>query len=473
MASGILIIEDEATLAKNIAIYLARAGYETSVAISGEDGLAQFDSFRPEAVVLDYNLPGMDGVSVLKRIKAVDAQVPVIMMTGHGSALVAVEAMKAGAADYLIKPVVLSELRLRLEKIRRETHRGEELAYHRRRASSDASLDQLIGQSPPMLALKASIRQLLNAESGIADAERPAVLITGETGTGKELVARALHFGSRKPDAPFVEINCSTIPGELLEAELFGYERGAFTDAKQRKLGLIEAATGGTLFLDEIGDVDLRVQVKLLKLLEDKIVRRLGSVREQRAEVRILTATNRDLERLVNEGRFRADLLFRLRIVHLELPPLRLREDDVLLLAGHYLDVHRGRYRKPSLRFSANAEAAMRRYSWPGNVRELRNLIEQAVIMATGDEIDVGDLRLSSTLATATATARRDADDARSAGSVPEHGESSNGLNLADVERGLLVRALAQSGGNVSQAARLLGVSRDTVRYRIDKHRIK
>ena len=386
-------------------------------------------------------------------------------MTGHGSELVAVDAMKAGAHDYLIKPVILSELKLRLEKLVGQEKRDEELTYHRRKIAAEGGLDQLIGRSAPMVALKAAIRQLLDAESGLADTELPAVLITGETGTGKELVARALHFDGVRSEKPFVELNCSTIPGDLLEAELFGYERGAFTDAKQRKLGLIEAAGGGTLFLDEIGDIDPRVQVKLLKLLEDKTVRRLGSVREQRADVRIVTATNRDLEQAVRDGHFRADLLFRLRIVHFDLPPLRARGDDVLVLAEHYLGLQRARYRKPQLRFTAEAEHAMLRYTWPGNVRELRNVIEQAVIMATGGTIDAVDLRLTSTLALTSGS-----DVAANDTADPEEDGDVNELNLADVERDLLVRALAQTRGNVTQAARLLGVTRDTLRYRIEKY---
>jgi len=467
MPAAILIIEDELTLAKNIATYLKRSGYDASVASTGEDGLTELDALRPEAVLLDYNLPGMNGLEVLRRIKEIDPSIPVILMTGHGSELVAVEAMKAGARDYLIKPVVLSELKLRLEQLVGQEKRDEELTYHRRKIAAEGGLDHLIGRSAPMLALKSAVRQLLDAESGLADAELPAVLITGETGTGKELVARALHFDGIRGGAPFVELNCSTIPGELLEAELFGYERGAFTDAKQRKLGLIEAAGGGTLFLDEIGDLDLRVQVKLLKLLEDKTVRRLGSVREQRANVRIVTATNRNLEQGVRDGNFRADLLFRLRIVHFDLPPLRARSDDVLLLAEHYLGLQRARYRKPQLRFTAEAERAMRRYTWPGNVRELRNVIEQAVIMASGATIDTADLRLTSTLALPEVGDASDgAADAENAGCVSD-------LNLAEAERDLLMRALAQTRGNVTQAARLLGVTRDTLRYRIEKYKVE
>jgi DNA-binding NtrC family response regulator len=467
MPAAILIIEDELTLAKNIATYLKRSGYDAAVASTGEDGLAQLETLRPEAVLLDYALPGINGLDVLRRIKSLDPRIPVILMTGHGSELVAVEAMKAGAHDYLIKPVILSELKLRLEKLVGQEKRDEELTYHRKKIAAEGGLDHLIGRSAPMAALKAAIRQLLDAESGLADTELPAVLITGETGTGKELVARALHFDGVRKEEPFVELNCSTIPGELLEAELFGYERGAFTDAKQRKLGLIEAAGGGTLFLDEIGDIDPRVQIKLLKLLEDKTVRRLGSVREQRADVRIVTATNRDLEQAIRDGHFRADLLFRLRIVHFDLPPLRVRGNDVLVLAENYLGLQRARYRKPQLRFTAEAERAMLRYTWPGNVRELRNVIEQAVIMASGGEIDAADLRLTSTLALPSGGDVAGGD----AAGTEENGDDG-GLNLAEVERDLLVRALAQTRGNISQAARLLGVTRDTLRYRIEKYNL-
>ena len=469
MATAILIVEDELTLAKNIATYLQRAGYDAAVASSGEESLRQLESFRPEVVLLDYALPGINGIEVLRRIKAFDAAIPVIMMTGHGSELVAVEAMKAGAADYLVKPLVLSELRLRLERILGEEKRGGELTYHRRRVAAEAGLEQMIGNSPPMAALKAAIRRLLEAESSLVDAELPAVLITGETGTGKELVARALHFGGARRDAPFVELNCATIPGDLLEAELFGYERGAFTDAKQRKLGLVETAAGGTLFLDEIGELDPRVQVKLLKLLEDKTVRRLGSVREQRADVRIVAATNRDLEQAVRGGAFRSDLLFRLRIVHFELPPLRSRGDDIIALAAHYLDSHSRRYRKPRPRLTPAAELALLRYRWPGNVRELRNLLEQAVIMVAGPAIDADDLRLTSTIGAPDSGAT----PVEPAVPAPGNAAAEARLNLIDAERELMVRALAQADGNVSQAARLLGVSRDTVRYRLEKHGLK
>jgi len=488
MATAILIVDDEVTLAKNIATFLTRAGYDACTASSGEEGVELLESFRPEIVLLDYSLPGINGVDVLRRVRGFDPSIPVLLMTGQGSELVAVEAMKAGAADYLIKPVVLSELKLRIERLLGDEKRDEELTYHRRKVAAAAGLDAMLGTAPAMTALKSAIRQLIDAERKLGDEDLPAVLITGETGTGKELVARALHYGGPRRDAPFVELNCATIPGDLLEAELFGYERGAFTDAKQRKLGLVEAAEGGTLFLDEIGELDVKTQVKLLKLLEDRTVRRLGSIREQRANVRILAATNRDLEAAVREGTFRPDLLFRLRIVHFEAPPLRERDGDVLELARHYLALHGRRYRKPQLRFTPEAESAMLRYRWPGNVRELRNLVEQAVIMGTGPAIDAADMRLTSTLGAekGSASTLREkgsgstlspplpADVAEAAATPGERAAAPDaGLNLVEAERELLLRALAQAEGNVSQAARLLGVSRDTVRYRIEKHGLK
>ena len=461
MSAAILIIEDEATLARNLATYLIRHGYDTTLASTAEEGLAQIDTVRPEIVLLDYALPGMTGIAALKRIKALDPRIQVIMMTGHGSEVIAVEAMKSGAQDYLIKPVALSEVRLLVERLLGQEKLEEELNYHRRRIAAEGALDHLIGRSAAIEALKASVIRLLRAERELVEGEPPAVLITGETGTGKELVARALHFDGARRDNPFVEINCSTIPAQLLEAELFGYERGAFTDARQRKLGLIEAAAKGTLFLDEIGDVALPLQVKLLKLLEDKTVRRLGSVREQRADVRIVAATNRDLDEAVRNGEFRTDLLFRLNTVHLRIPPLRERGDDVMLLAEHFLDVHRRRYRKGELRFDAGAREAMAAYPWPGNVRELRSIVEQAVIMSTSDTIGATHLRLP-----------QRAEIATPALPMNDDGKVEGELNLLDAERELLERALAQAGGNVTRAARLLGITRDTLRYRMEKFKL-
>jgi len=460
----VLIIEDEPILGKNMMNYVGRHGYEAHLAESGEQGLQQLDKFKPDVVLIDYNLPGINGLEVLDRIRKADSQVKLIMITGHGSVQVAVDAMKAGAYDYLSKPVVLSELKLLLERAVGQERLEETLSYYRNKQAQTSGLEKMVGESPPMQFLKSTIRQLLDAEKGMRDGELPAVLITGETGTGKELVARALHFDGVRHAHPFVELNCAAIPTQLLEAELFGYERGAFTDARERKIGLAEAADGGTLFLDEIGDMELGLQGKLLRLLEEKTVRRLGSVRDYRANVRIVAATNRPLEQLVQESKFRSDLYFRLRIIQLALPPLRARGEDILRLAGLFLSLHSARYGKKQLRFSPEAESALQAYVWPGNVRELRNVIEQAVLLIKGEVIEPAHLTFCATLGMPLA-----APDAM-APSPADRALPGEGSKLEQVERDLLIQALKTASWNVTQAAKLLGLSRDTMRYRIEKY---
>lgn len=460
MGRAILVIEDEAVLGKNIRIFLERSGLDVRVAESAEEGLALLDVFKPDAVVLDFNLPGINGLEALSRIRAFDQRLPVVMITGHGSVELAVEAMKAGARDFLTKPVALAKLKLLLDKAFDETQRDSALDYYRQRDAEAMDLTSLYGDSPAMLALKQKLRQLLDAESRLQDSEGPAVLVLGETGTGKELVARALHYNGPRRDKPFVELNCASIPAQLLESELFGYERGAFTDARERKLGLVETAEGGTLFLDEIGDMDLGLQAKLLKLLEEKTVRRIGSLRDQRVNVRIVAATHRPIESLVREGRFRADLYFRLCVFQITLPPLRERGGDILSLARHFIAIHSARYGKHPPVLSPQAEALLLAHPWPGNVRELRNVLEQAVLLCSGPVLDTANLLLSRTTPEAPAAEDTGGDRAEAAGQG----------TLEEIERKALFDALRQTGWNVSRAARVLGVSRDTLRYRIDKY---
>jgi two-component system response regulator AtoC len=457
MGQAILIIEDESMLARNIALYLERGGYEVRIAESAEQGLALLDEFRPDAVVLDFNLPRLDGLEALARIQAFDAAVRVVMITGHGNVELAVQAMKAGASDFLTKPVALSKLKLVLEKAFGDSRREGTLAYYRKRDAESTDDGGLLGKSPPMQELKHKMQQLLRAEARMTDDGAPAVLVLGETGSGKEVVARALHFNGPRRDKPFVELNCAAMPEHLLESELFGHERGAFTDARERKLGLVETAEGGTLFLDEIGDMDLGLQSKLLKLLEEKKVRRVGSLREQKVDVRIIAATHRPLEALVAEAAFRADLYYRLRVVQLELPPLRERGDDILLLAQHFLQQLAQRYGTVTPALSAEASQALLRHPWPGNVRELRNTLEQAVLMLRGPTLGVDQLTLSKVEA-APPLLPTTADDA---------------TTLPELERQTLLQALERSGWNVTRAARALGISRDTLRYRIDKFQLE
>jgi len=447
---SVLLIEDEPTLANNIRAYLGRFSYTVRIAPNGGAGLRELEGFKPEAVLLDFHLPDMDGLEILPQIRSRAPNAKVLMVTGHGSERVAVDAMKGGASDYLTKPVALQQVKLALER-----------ALHQPVATAGQAaepLARLVGESLPMAALKARIRQVIAAESMLADADPPAALISGETGTGKELIARALHFGGARRAGPFIEVNCSGIPANLLEAELFGYERGAFTDARERKLGLIEVANGGTLFLDEIGDIDPSAQAKLLKLLENKMVRRLGSVQERKVDVRIIAATHRNLEHLVREGTFRSDLYFRLSVIRLEAPPLRKRGSDIGLLAEHFLRHHCARYGKNTLRFADDALAELDAYYWPGNVRELRNTLEQCVVLARGEAIAATDLVLCAGVFS---------------GSAPAAPADGDALNLGRAEQDLLLKALEQCEWNVSRAARLLGVSRDTLRYRMEKHQLK
>ncbi|MDH3234888.1 MAG: sigma-54 dependent transcriptional regulator [Alphaproteobacteria bacterium] len=461
MAYGVLVIEDEITLARNIKRYLENHGFEVRTENAGNNGISAFTEFSPDLTLLDFNLPDISGIDVLDRLRALDAAARVIMMTGHGNEALAVDAMKRGAWDYLKKPLVLSELKLIIDKAVGQDRIDGTLSYYRERDAGISGIERLISGSPAMASLKADIERVLDVERRMTAGPPPTVLITGETGTGKELVARALHFDGPRQDHPFVELNCASIPAHLLESELFGYERGAFTDARERKLGLAEAADGGTLFLDEIGELDLAVQAKLLRLLEDRKVRRLGSVRDQEVDIRIIAATNRDLDALVREERFRSDLLFRLRVILLAIPPLRERGDDANMLAEYFLGHHGQRYGKTGLRLSPAARQAVATYDWPGNVRELANAIEQAVLLADrDDEVELSPLRGS-----------RRAD-------TPSDGDAVTALitqlprdrlDVEEIERALIKRALDEADGNVSQASKLLGLSRDTLRYRIKR----
>ncbi len=457
---GVLVVDDEATLARNIAAYLERLGWAVQVAGSAEEGLAMAVEFRPEVVLLDHNLPGASGLETLPRWLALDPQLRVVMMTGFGSVDLAVSAMKAGAADYLNKPLALAELRLLLERLVDQQRLRSTVDYYRAREASGSGADKIAGHSPAIVALRERIGALVQAERALADGEPPTVLIQGETGTGKALVARALHYDGPRAAGPFVEINCGAMPAPLIEAELFGYERGAFTDARQRKAGLVEAAHGGTLFLDEIGEAEPALQTKLLKLLEDRHFRRLGSVREQGVDLRVVAATHRPLEQLVREGRFRADLFFRLRIVELPVPPLRERDGDIAWLGRHFLAWHARRYRRPVPQLQPAAEQLLLRHAWPGNVRELRNAMEQALLLARGDSLGPREFAFL-------APAGPDMQPG------PAAVLTDDDLHLERAERRLIEAALERTGDNVTQAARLLGISRDTLRYRLERLQLR
>ena len=456
----VLIVDDERTLARAVKAFLAEAGYEAEVADDGERALALVQTLRPDVVFTDVRLPGMSGIDLLRRIREFDPAIPVIIMTAYGTIEGAVEAVKLGAFDYMKKPVDLEELKLLADRARENAMLREELSYYRRRAANEVPLPGLLGQSPAILAVMDQVRQVAELD------ETPPVLITGETGTGKGLVARSLHQLSRRSGKPFIEVNCTALPANLMEAELFGHERGAFTDAKESKLGLFEAAEGGFIFLDEVGDLELSLQGKLLRAIEERTVRRVGGIRDRRIDVRILAATNRNLERQVQQNLFRKDLYFRLAVILLHLPPLRERGADIALLAEHFLRRFSSKYGKGTRRIDDRARQALMDYPWPGNVRELSHVIERAVLWSRNHILTVDDLSLA---APVQATGNSDGTAVISPQETPAPPAEPAGSDLTQWERSLIERAMRESGGNQTKAAQRLGITRDTLRYRLKK----
>jgi two-component system response regulator AtoC len=461
--STVLIVDDERTLARAVKAFLAQAGYEAEVANDAEQAIELLPTLRPDVIFADVRLPGMSGIDLLRRIQEFDPAIPVIIMTAYGSIEGAVEAVKLGAFDYMKKPVDLEELKLLADRARETALMKQELSYYRRRAASELPAG-VLGNSPAIRAVMEQVRQVA------ALSETPPVLITGETGTGKGLVARTLHSSGPRVGKPFIDVNCTALPASLMEAELFGYERGAFTDAKESKLGLFEAAEGGFLLLDEVGDLEPSLQGKLLGAIEERTVRRVGGLRDRKIDVRILAATNRDLEQEVQQGRFRSDLYFRLAVILLHLPPLRERGEDALILAEHFLRRFSAKYGKDVRRIDARAREVLLAYPWPGNIRELSHVIERAVLWSRDNTIDVEHLSLTTPL-------RADTDGQEPAfpprSSLPTPTELPSGVDLTHWERTMIERAMRDAGGNQTKAAQRLGITRDTLRYRLKKFGIQ
>ena len=450
----LLVIEDEQVLAKNIARYFEKQGHTVEMALDGTQGLHIAMQLRPDVVIVDFQLPGMNGLEIIRALNQLESPPRIVMVTGHASVTLAVDAMKAGSMDLLTKPVTLASLHEVVQRALNERGERRALEIYRQRDALEASLDALVGESQAMRSLRDLIRTIATTEPADLSPVAP-VLVLGETGTGKELVARACHQSGPRAKAPFVEINCAALPAHLIEGELFGHEKGAFTDAQTRKIGLIEAADGGTLFLDEIGELDLGLQAKLLRVLENLRVRRLGALTDRQVNVRIIAATNRDLDEQVQLGKFRADLMYRLKVFQIPIAPLRERATDIPLLAQHFLAQLAARYARPELCLDSRALAALVQYPWPGNVRELRNVLERAVLLQRGGVLAAEDLALP---------AQRPM-PASSRASAPPVGAS-----LESVEREHLLQALHASNWNVTQAARALDISRDTLRYRMERH---
>lgn len=451
----ILVVDDEKMIRWSLGEALRGWGYEPIQAETVATALAAFDADQPAAILLDINLPDGSGLDVLRQIRHRQPEAVVIMITANVLIDETIGALRGGAYDFIGKPINLEELQVAIRNGIEAGRLRREVKLFRRERAQQFSFDQIVGESPAM-------REMLALAHKVAESEVSSVLLQGESGTGKDLVVKAIHYQSSRADHPFVAINCAALPGTLIESELFGYEKGAFTDAKARKEGLFEQAEGGTLFLDEIGELELSLQAKLLRVLEEGSFRRVGGLKDLPLDVRVIAASNRDLKTEGEAGRFRADLFYRLSVIQIDIPPLRERGDDVLLLAEHYLTSFRKRLRKNIDGISPEALAAFASYEWPGNVRELRNVIERAMILEDGHEI------------TAKYLPRGLAVDSRAgsaAYSMPpdQIRLPPDGVSLEAVEMSLVRQALERSGGNQTKAAELLDISRDQLRYRMKK----
>lgn len=450
----VLIVEDEISLARSMADALTAAGHQTSVVNVGEKVMAVFRTFEPQIAVLDVRLGGVSGLDLLDQIKAESPDTEAIVVTAYGSVEVAVDAMKRGAAEFLTKPVDLDVLAVAVDKVWDASQARKRLEQFRSAQAGQLRQVQFLGNSPEIVAVRTQVDRLA-ARISAAGGGLPAILLTGETGTGKDLLASFIHAALPHRTGPFVALNCSAVPAELFESELFGHQRGAFSGATADKPGLLETADGGTLFLDEVAEMPLDLQPKLLRALETRTIRRIGETRTRSFDLCLIAATNRDLEAQVAGGKLRQDLYYRLKVVSFHLPPLRQRGDDILLLAERFCAQLAAKYGLPELGLADDAREVLRNHDWPGNVRELQHALESAALMTAGTRVTAADLPLKPA-SDPWARAERTIDQNRP-------------IDLEEVEKALIQRALAQTRGNVSAAARLLTITREAMRYRMSK----
>ena len=454
----VMIIDDDESVRTALTKRLEQDGCRVQASPTVSEGLTRLRETSPDLLLLDYRLPDGDGLALLEKIRRRQPDLPVVMMTGFSNVEIAIRAMHAGAYDYISKPFSLDQMMLIVHKALEAKHLRSQVQRTAARPSEQFGFDRLAGRSPRILETLRLLRQL-------AESEAKTVLLQGESGTGKDLAAKIIHYNSPHAAQPFMNITCTALPEPLLESELFGHEKGAFTDARREKQGLFELADGGTIFLDEIGDMPASLQAKLLRFIEEKTFRRVGGTVDIQVDVRIIAATNRILRTLVEQSRFREDLFYRLNVFPITLPPLRERAEDIPRLAEYFIDHYNREFHKNVAGLDAAALAVMQTHPWPGNIRELRNVIERAMLMSQGGFLTTADLPPEFQT------------PGRAAQTSPEPGVSIHfgpeGIDIRHVERLLVEKALEQTRGNQSRAAALLKISRDQLRYRIQKYGLK
>ena len=448
----ILVVDDELGGREALRMIL-KDTYDVVQAENGTEALKAFGDQKMDAVILDIIMPDIDGIEVLRRMKEEDPNLPVVMVTATRSVKTAVDAMKLGAFDYLTKPYDVNEIKLVVEKAMQTKAVMNELSYLRSEVKKTYGFENIIGDGAAMQAVFDVIQKVKDTDS--------TILITGESGTGKELVARAIHFSGNRKDKPFIAVHCAAIPSTLLESELFGHEKGAFTGADQRKLGKFELADTGTIFLDEIGEMDPAIQAKMLRVLQEQEINRVGGTKPIKIDVRVLAATNRDLGKDVQEGKFREDLYYRINVVPIHIPPLRERKEDVPLLVNHFFEKYKKELHGKVERFSEEAVKALQNYLWPGNIRELENLIERVMTLSNNKIVELQDLSLANIQPPSES---KQALLRRSGGDGVKLEEATQ-----QIERELILDALEKTNWVASQAARLLGTTRRILKYKMDQ----
>ncbi|WP_350344530.1 sigma-54 dependent transcriptional regulator [Proteinivorax tanatarense] len=449
MIKKVLIADDEKNMRWAINKTLKKVGYQVIEASNGEECLKLYNQVSPDLILLDYKMPIVDGMSVLEKIKKTDSQVPVIMITAFGDTKSAIKAMKLGAFDYITKPFDLEKLKTLIKNALNIDDLKEQVNTLKTELK-EKSNSEIIGKSPQLQKLLTTIKKVAPTVA--------TVLITGESGTGKEVLANAIHYNSARQDMPFIKVNCGAIPENLIESELFGHEKGAFTGATTRKKGKFELAHGGTIFLDEIGELPKNLQVKLLRVIQQQEIERVGGEETIEIDTRIIAATNKNLAEQMSKGLFREDLYYRLNVVPIYLPPLRKRKEDIPLLIGHFLEKMSNELGRGKLEIDEQALQLLLNYRWKGNIRELQNLIERIVIMSDSNLITVKDIPQDLT---------QDQDQQPRRWQLP-----SEGISLEKLEKDLIQQALSKASNNKTQAAKLLNISRQALLYRIEKHKL-